>query len=47
VNKERMGKFEGGEERLKKDFASPILEFETERWYINFIIKKILCIYTL
>ena len=36
-----MGKFEGGEERLEKDFASPILEFETERWYINFIIKKI------
>jgi len=26
-----MGKFEGGEERLKKIFASPILEIDKER----------------
>jgi len=26
-----MGKFEGGEERLKKNFASPILRVDKER----------------
>jgi len=26
-----MGKFEGGEERLKKNFASPFLDFEKKR----------------
>jgi len=26
-----MGKFEGGEERLKKNFASPILGVDKER----------------
>jgi hypothetical protein len=31
VNKERMGKFEGGEERLKKIYASPILGVDKER----------------
>jgi hypothetical protein len=36
VNKERMGKFEGGEERLKKSFASP---------FLNLIRRK--CIYKL
>jgi hypothetical protein len=33
VNKERMGKFEGGEERLKK-YCLPILEIDKKRYYI-------------
>jgi hypothetical protein len=39
MNKERMGKFEGGEERFKKTYASPILEEDKEKQYINFFIE--------